>query len=485
VFFTQPFWVSILVPVFLAPVLLITSLVLQPRRGDGFDTSVFLSIAGLAMAFVMGGAVLTVVLFGFVLFTHAVALAIERAVNREGHQSWRGLPAHVWLVAAVAVDLAMFAAIVRVGLATVRPRGSVGLLVPFGVSYFTFHGISYIVDVYRRRAVANRSRCQLAVHLMLLPMIAGGPVNYRGIATQLAHGWPSLSDYSYGVRRLVIGVWKVFVVAELAGRQADSAFALRPVGLNALSAWLGLASFSLQIYYAFSGYSDMGLGLARMVGIRLQENFRWPYVGQTVGEFWQRWHLGLSGWFREYATLSPDGDRSALPPAMREAVVVVLCGIWYGAGWSFVAWGLYHAALILAERAGIAAAVKRLPAFGRHVYLLVAVMAGWVILRSQTIDGALLFFKALAGQNASALSRPPTVAPEVWLVLVTAAIGCAPVFQAVRRWTVAIDGLILALLMLLFAPFLFAWRCGSMVVAPIARWWRWRRSSAMRAGSGR
>jgi alginate O-acetyltransferase complex protein AlgI len=262
-------------------------------------------------------------------------------------------------------------------------------------------------------------------------------------------------------------------------------FALRPVGLNALAAWLGLASFTLQIYYAFSGYSDMGLGLARMVGIRVPENFRWPYVGQTVGEFWQRWHLGLSAWFREYTTLSLDGDRSALMPVIREALVIVLCGLWYGAGWTFLAWGLYHAALILAERAGIEAAVRRLPTFARHVYVLVAVMAGWVILRSQTLDGALLFFKALAGQNASASSRLPTVAPEVWLVLVTAAIGCAPVFQAVRRWTVAIDGLILALLMLLFAPFLFAWRCGSMVVAPLARWWRLWRSSALRAGGGR
>jgi D-alanyl-lipoteichoic acid acyltransferase DltB (MBOAT superfamily) len=485
VFFTQPFWVSVLVPVFLAPILLIISLVVQPRRGDGFDTSVFLSIAALAMAFVVGGTLLVVVLLGFVLFTHAIAFAIERALNREDYQSSRGLQARVWLVAAVAVHLAMVAAIMHAGLMTVRPRGSVGILVPFGVSYFAFHGISYLVDVYRRRVVANHSRCQLAVHLMLLPMIAGGPVNYQGIAPQLAHGWPSLSDYSYGVRRLVIGVWKIFVVAELAGRQADSVFALRPVGLNALAAWLGLASVTLQIYYAFSGYSDMGLGLARMVGIRLQENFRWPYIGQTVGEFWQRWHLGLSAWFREYTTLSLDGDRCALPPAMREAVVVVLCAIWYGAGWPFVAWGFYHAALILAERAGLGAALKRLPAFARHVYVLVAVAVGWVILRSQTVDGALLFLKALAGQNASALSRPPTVALEVWLVLVTAAIGCAPVFQAVRRWTVAIDGLILALLMLLFAPFLFAWRCGSMVVAPLARWWRLWRSSALRAGGGR
>ncbi len=277
-------------------------------------------------------------------------------------------------------------------------------------------------------------------------------------------------------------MWKVFVVAELAGRQADAAFAIRPAGVGALVAWLGLVSFTLQVYYAFSGYSDMGLGLARMVGIRLPENFRWPYVGQTVVEFWQRWHLGLSTWFREYATPPLDGDRSALSVATRDAFLVLLCGLWYGTGWTFLAWGAYQAALILAEYAGVGAAVKRLPALARHVYLLAAVMAGWVILRSATLDDAWLFFRALAGLSASASSRRPTVALEVWLVLVTAAIGCAPVFQAVRRWTVAIDGLILALLMLLFAPFLFAWRCGSMVVTPIVRWWR---SSPMRAGGGR
>jgi alginate O-acetyltransferase complex protein AlgI len=482
VFFTQPFWVSILIPILVAAALLMVSLVAQPTRGDGFDTSVFLSVAGLAMAFVIGGARFALVLLLFVLFTHGIALAIEHAFERRGDQRARRLSAPGWLVAAIAVDLAMVAAILRLDVIRVRPHGIAATLVPFGVSFVAFHGISYIVDIYRRRAEANPSRCQLAVHLLLLPLIVGGPVSYRVIAPQLAHRWPSLSDYSYGVRRLLIGVWKVLVVADLAGRQADAAFALRPGGLNAPAAWLGLAGFTLQVYYAFSGYADMGLGLARMVGIRLPENFRWPYVGETVGEFWQRWHLGLTTWFREYVTVSPGGDRAVSPPAPREALVVLLCGVWYGAGWTFVVWGLYHAVLILAERAGLGAAVKRLPAFARHVYLLAAVMAGWVILRSATLDDAGLFFKALVGLNASAPSHRPTVALEVWLVLVTAAIGCAPVFQAVRRWTVAIDGLILALLMFLFAPFLFAWRCGSMVVTPIARWWR---SSPMRAGSGK
>jgi alginate O-acetyltransferase complex protein AlgI len=262
-------------------------------------------------------------------------------------------------------------------------------------------------------------------------------------------------------------------MANLAGTQADAAFALRPGGLSAFQAWVGLVSFTVQMYYGFSGYSDMGIGLGRILGIRLPENFRWPYVGETVQEFWRRWHIGLSAWFREYADVSLAADR--VPPSStgREALVVLLCGIWYGVGWTFVAWGLYHAALIALERAGLEAAVKRLPALLRHVYLIVAVMMGWVVLRSETLGGALLFFKALAGLNASASIVRPTMAVEVWLVLAAGPIGCAPLFPTIRRWTVVIDALIVSLLMMLSAAVLFAWRCVWIVATPVLRWWRW------------
>src|SRR6185436_6147693 len=169
---------------------------------------------------------------------------------------------------------------------------------------------------------------------------------YEGVAAHLARRGPGISDYSYGVRRLLIGVWKVFVIAALAGAQADAAFALGPDGLSAFQAWLGLVSFTVQMYYGFSGYADMGIGLGRMLGVRLPENFRWPYVGETVCEFWRRWHIGLSAWFHEYADVSLDADHVPPPSAGREVLVVLLCGIWYGVGWTFLVWGLYHAALI-------------------------------------------------------------------------------------------------------------------------------------------
>jgi alginate O-acetyltransferase complex protein AlgI len=463
VFFTGPIWISILLPIFFAPLLLIVSLAARPQRRVGFDKSVFLCTAGVALAFLTGGALFAAILVGFVLFTHWISFAIERSAGR-GKLTW--------LVVAVTTHVTIVVAILRAGPMT-GPLGSISrTIVPFGVSYFAFHGISYLVDVYRRRCAANGSRCQLGVHLVLLPVIVSGPAAYGSVAPYLAHGWPSLSDYSFGVRRLLIGAWKVFVMADLAGRQADLTFALRPTQLNAFMAWLGLVSLTVQMYYRFSGYADMGIGFGRMLGVRLPENFRWPYVGQTIREFWRRWHLGLSAWFREYADVPGDGDRVPPSSASREALAVLLCGIWYGAGWTFVVWGLYHAVLIVLERAGLEAAVKRLPVALRHVYLMVLVMVGWVILRSETLSGAQVFLKALAGLNASALRTRPAIPVELWWVLAAGAIGCAPIFQAVRRWTVAIDAVILSLLMLLFAPLLFAWRCGSMAAIPVLRWMR-------------
>ena len=201
--FTEPIWLSLLIPVLFALALLIVSLAVRHWRRAGFDKAAWLSSAGLALAFATGGALFAAVLVGFVLFTHWIAFAIERAADRRSRET---PPARVWLVLAVSVHLAMAAVFSRAGVITGPLQGIGRTIVPFGVSYFAFHGISYVVDVYRRRAAAQRSRWQLAVHLLLLPQIVGGPLAYEGMAPELARRWPSVSDYTYGVRRLLIGV---------------------------------------------------------------------------------------------------------------------------------------------------------------------------------------------------------------------------------------------------------------------------------------
>ena len=470
--FVEPIWLSIVIPTLFALALLIASLAFRYIRRAGFDRSALLSAAGLALAFVTGGALFAAVLVAFVLFTHWIAFAIEGPAHgrpREAPPAW--LHPRVCLVVAVGAHLAMAAAMSRPGFVTGPLQGISRMLVPFGVSYFAFHGISYVVDVYRHRAAAERSRSQLAVHLLLLPQIVGGPLPFEGTARQLAR-MPNVSDYSYGLRRLLIGVWKVFVMAQLAGTHADLTFGMRPERLSALQAWVGLVSFALQIYYEFSGYSDMGIGLARMFAIRLPENFRWPYVGETVRDFWRRWHIGLSAWFRDYADVSLVVDRVPPPTLGREVLVVLLCGVWYGVGWTFIVWGSYHAALIALERLGVERMIKRLPAFARHVYLIAAVMLGWVILRSGTPGRAVMFLAALAGLNASALPARPAITRELWLLLAAGAIGCAPLVLTIRRWTVVIDALIASLLMMLFASIAFAWRSGWNVATLVLRWWR-------------
>jgi len=480
VLFLQPVWLSILIPIGFALILLGASLVVRHSGRGAVDKGAVLSAAGVAVAFVIGGAVFAAVLVALVLLTHRAAVAIDQAADGRNRERARGLlVARVWLALTVSLHLAMVAAIAETRVASGPLRNVHGLLVPFGASYFAFHGISYLVDVYRRRVRAERSRGQLAVYLLFLPQIVGGPVAFEGLGRQLARHSASISDYSYGVRRLLIGVWKVFVMAGLAGAHADEAFRVRPGGLTAFAAWVGLIGATLQMYYAFSGYSDMGIGLGRMLGIRLPENFRWPYVGDTVREFWRRWHIGLSAWFREYADPSMDADHVPPPSASREALVVLLCAVWYGTGWTFVVWGACHAAAILLERMGVEAGVKRLPALVRRVYLLAIVMGGWVILRSETLGGALQFFRALAGLNASPMRVQPTISATLWVVLAAGVIGCAPLLPTIRRWTVAIDALIVSLLMMLFASLLFAWRCVRLIATPLLRGWR---RSLARAG---
>ena len=437
-----------------------------------FDTSPWLSTAGVALAFITGGWVYVTTLCASLLVTRWIALSIERAIDRAPHSESDDLPARTRLCFAVAVQIAVVLAMSRGHIVHGPLQEATATLVPFGMSYFAFHGISYVVDVHRHRIAAERSPWRLATHLVLMPQIVSGPVSY---ATTVPHvvREPSLSDYSYGIRRLLIGLWKVFIVAGLVGPPADAAFALAGQGLSAFQAWVGLASFTIQMYYSFSGYSDMGIGVARMLGVRLPENFFWPYVAETIHEFWGRWHVGLSKWFDDYVEGSLRERQAFTLSGSREALVALLCGIWYGFGWSFVLWGTYHAVLITVERSGLENVVKRLPRPLRHLYVITLVIVGWVLLRSQSVSDALLFLRALVGLNPVTSHARPTIDLEVWLALAAGAIGCAPLVSAIRRWAVAIDALIVSILIMLLGALIFAWRCVRIVATTALEWWRW------------
>jgi alginate O-acetyltransferase complex protein AlgI len=277
------------------------------------------------------------------------------------------------------------------------------------------------------------------LYLLLFPQLIAGPIiRYRDIADQLARRIVSLDGFAYGVRRFVIGLAKKVLIANIVAGPADRIFAMPASELSAGHAWLGVTCYTLQIYFDFSGYSDMAIGLGRMFGFRFPENFRWPYISETVQEFWRRWHISLSSWFRDYLYVPLGGSRVSQAAMYRNLVTVFfLCGLWHGASWTFVVWGLFHGTFLVLERIGLAGAVKRIWPPLRHVYLLLIVMVGWVFFRADSITTAFGFLKAMAGFGP-ALATPYAVqwylTPALGLAIAAGVIGSMPVVPAVGRW---------------------------------------------------
>ncbi|MEP7116433.1 MAG: MBOAT family O-acyltransferase, partial [Acidobacteriota bacterium] len=278
-----------------------------------------------------------------------------------------------------------------------------------------------------------------ALYLLLFPQLIAGPIiRYRDIAAQLAQRTVTRADWAYGARRFVIGLAKKMLVANIVAGPADQIFALPPAQLTAPLAWLAVSCYTLQIYFDFSGYSDMAIGLGRLFGFRFPENFRYPYAAASVQDFWRRWHISLSSWFRDYVYVPLGGNRVS-PGRTHVNLVTVffLCGLWHGASWTFVAWGLFHGAFLVIERLGAHDGSTALPGLGRrvagHVYALAVVMVGWVLFRADTLAGAGGMLQALAGLGQGL----PTsydwswyVTPELIIAFGGGIVGATPVMPA-------------------------------------------------------
>jgi alginate O-acetyltransferase complex protein AlgI len=354
-----------------------------------------------------------------------------------------------WLAAAVAANLGTLAVFKYANFAVANynalapvlattPLAVAAIPLPLGISFFTFHAISYVVDVYKRNAHAERRLPDFALYILLFPQLIAGPIiRWRDIAAQLAQRDERLADFAYGVRRFVLGLGKKVLIANTLGAVADRIFALPAAELSAPVAWLGLACYTLQIYFDFSGYSDMAIGLMRMFGFRILENFNYPYVAQSVREFWRRWHISLSNWFRDYLYIPLGGNqRGAARAYANLALVFLLCGLWHGASWPFVFWGAWHGFFLVAERAGLERALARIGPL-RHAYALLAAMGGWVLFRCETWPQAIAYYAALLGRGAAdAATHPaaPYVDPLVATTLAVAVVGATPIARRLGRW---------------------------------------------------
>ncbi len=313
---------------------------------------------------------------------------------------------------------------------------------PIGISFFTFQALSYLVDVRRGAVPASGSLLDFAVYKSLFPQLIAGPiVRYWDVAAQFVPHRIPAEQYVSGIRRFVVGLGKKVLIANTVAEAADRIFALPPATLGPAAAWLGLVCYTLQIYFDFSGYSDMAIGLGRMLGFRFLENFDYPYRASSVREFWRRWHISLSTWFRDYLYIPLGGNRGGnLRTGANLMLVFLLCGLWHGAAWTFVTWGAWHGLFLVLERTRVAHRLQAAaPASLGHAYTLFVVMAGWVFFRADTLGHASRYFLALAGtgapDKATALALVLVATPKLLLGIAAGIVGSLPVVPAVAsRW---------------------------------------------------
>lgn len=309
---------------------------------------------------------------------------------------------------------------------------------PLGISFFTFHALSYTIDVYRREVRALKNPIAFALYISFFPQSIAGPiVRYSDLAGQLAQRALTREGFAEGVRRFIIGLSKKMLVANTLAHPADAIFALPAEALSPGVAWVGIMCYTLQIYFDFSGYSDMAIGLARMFGFTFKENFLYPYISRSVTEFWRRWHISLSSWFRDYLYVPLGGNRRGkLRTYSNLLTVFFLCGLWHGGSWAFVCWGLYHGAFLVLERIALGRRLESSAAPLRHAYTLLVVMLGWVFFRATSFNHAASFLSAMAGLGGGTnVEYSPAVylSSDVVLALVAGIIGLTPLMPLLQR----------------------------------------------------
>lgn len=261
------------------------------------------------------------------------------------------------------------------------------IVMPIGISFFTFQGLSYVIDVYRGDGKVQKNPLNVALYISLFPQLIAGPiVRYETIAEQINHRRETLSDFSYGIQRFILGLSKKVLIANTVGLIADEIFNTSLGDMSILLSWIGIISYTLQIYFDFSGYSDMAIGLGSMFGFKFLENFNYPYISTSITEFWRRWHISLGTWFRDYVYIPLGGNRvKTLRFLFNIFTVWFLTGLWHGANWNFILWGLYYGIILILEKMVLGKYIKKTPKVFQHIYTMFLVIIGWLLFRSETI----------------------------------------------------------------------------------------------------
>lgn len=376
-----------------------------------------------------------------IVFNYLFGLLIHRAVDTGR--------AKVFLVLAVVFNLSLlgffkYANFIVDNMNTALPFLALAPIslqsihLPLGISFFTFQAMSYVIDVYRRDAPVVKNIMNVALYIALFPQLIAGPiVRYHDVAKQIIRRRVNSQSFVYGIQRFVIGLAKKMVIANPMGAVADQIFAIPANELSMGLCWLGAICYAIQIYFDFSAYSDMAIGLGRMFGFRFLENFNYPYVARSVQEFWRRWHISLSSWFRDYLYFPLGGNRrGARRTYFNLFTVFFLCGLWHGASWSFVVWGMIHGGFLVIERVGFSHLLRRLWSPLQHFYTLLVVLIGWVFFRSDTLSYAVEYLQAMVGMG-QATTKLHYVAlyltDEVKLILLAGVLFSSPLFRTFSK----------------------------------------------------
>lgn len=276
------------------------------------------------------------------------------------------------------------------------------IALPIGISFYTFQAMSYTIDVYRNDVRVQKNLIDFGMYITMFPQLIAGPiVRYADVQDQLAERSVTTADFSEGVMRFVVGLGKKVLLANQMGAVWSEIYALGG-DVSALMAWTGAIAYTFQIYFDFSGYSDMAIGLGRMFGFKFPENFRYPYQSVSITDFWRRWHITLSTWFKEYLYIPLGGNRCGLArQALNLLIVWSLTGFWHGAGWNFVMWGLYYFVILFIEKLFLLKVLDKLPKLFRHVYALLLIVIGWVIFASDDVGVLLPYLGSMFGANGA------------------------------------------------------------------------------------
>lgn len=282
---------------------------------------------------------------------------------------------------------------------------ALNIVMPIGISFFTFQGLSYVVDVYRNTAKVQKNPLNVALYISMFPQLIAGPiVRYETVAEQISERHENVDQFASGIRRFSVGLAKKMLIGNTMGLIAEQAFGHPTMEVSTATLWLAMAAYTLHIYYDFSGYSDMAIGLGRMFGFEFLENFNYPYISKSITEFWRRWHISLSTWFRDYVYIPLGGNRCRKSKWIRNIFVVwLLTGFWHGASWNFICWGLYFGILLLLEKLWIGPYLKSMPGWMQHIYALLLIMFGWVLFNSANMASALKYFAGLFGLGTGCL----------------------------------------------------------------------------------